>query len=182
MEKTAKKVIMVALVLCLAFGMVGCGTSQAMENDRRYTETIKEQIVEAVGYPNIVNHFEASQLKSIYELRDDPNLVCYCYTQNMEGKYIFEYKCIGYGIPYSASYTSPNTLAFDYSDSSVVSQAEPNGIYTEGMSTSATWVLSITKNGDIKPVYMEQAICVTQEPKPRRVCAEWSLPSDYDSY
>ena len=177
-----KKFIVAVLAMCIAFSICGCGNASS-RRDKKYTEEIKEQIAETVGYPNIVNHFEASQLKSIYELRDDPNLVCYCYTQNLEGKYIFEYKCIGYGIPYSASYTAPNTLVNpDYRTSSVVSQAEPNGIYTEGMSTSATWVLSITEKGNIKPVYMEQAICVTQEPKPREVCAEWSLPEDYDNF
>ncbi len=182
MKKGVRKVIMAVLVMCVAFTLYGCGESSSYK-DKRYTEEIKGQIADTVGYPNIANFFEARQLKSIYELRDDPDLICYCYTQNMDGEYIFECKCIGYGIPYSASYTAPNTLANpNYRASSVISQAEPNGIYTDGMSTSATWVLSITDNGDIKPVYMEQAITVTQVPKPRRMCKESMLPDDYDTY
>ncbi len=182
-RRITKKVVMIVLAFCLVLGLAGCEDyNTSSTKDKQYTETIKEQIADTIGYPNLVNYFEARQLKSIYELRDDPDLICYCYTQNMYGKYIFEYKCIGYGIPYSASYTSPNTLAGSYYDASVISQAEPNGIYTEGMSTSATWVLSITEEGDIKPVYMEQAITVTQKPKPRRMCVEDMLPDDYDSY
>ena len=68
-----------------------------------------------------------------------------------------------------------------YYDSSgtVVSQAEPNGIYTNGLTTSATWILTVDSDGSITPDYVEQTIRVAQEKIPAEKCEDWSLPSDY---
>ena len=79
---------------------------------------------------------------------------------------------------YSASVTSPDTLAYD-GGSAVVSQAEPNGIYTNGLSTSATFILAMGAEGEIKPEYVEQEIRVSQNKIRREICEEWSLPDDY---
>lgn len=184
-----KKIFILGVMLTL---MVTCLTgcmeeSEALKEEDSYTEDSISAAMDAVGLPNITHYFERSQLKEIYELRDDPSLVCFWYTKNeYSGKWVYEGKCIGYGIPYAASLTSPDTLTAKYVGSGTwidgtKSQAEPSGIYTNGLTTSATWILSMNESGGITPVYIEQEICIRQADNKIDAtrCEEWSIPSDY---
>lgn len=39
-------------------------------------------------------------LKEIYEMRDNPDLICYWYTKNdMSGKWVYQGECVGYVMP-----------------------------------------------------------------------------------
>ena len=93
-----------------------------------------------------------------------------------DGKYIYEGECIGYGIPYSTSYTQPESY---YASGGVVPQADPNALYSNGVTTSATWILSLDEKGDVYPRYEEREIAVSQTKIPKRLCEEYSLPEDY---
>ena len=75
-----KKLLVIGVIgVLMASMLVGCdyGTSS---KENSYTEEIKNQIFDMYGMPQISNGYEYSQLKEIYELRDDPNLICYWYT------------------------------------------------------------------------------------------------------
>lgn len=191
-----KRLISIILVVAmLAVCFCGCQRETTSSRENAYTQTLMEQAALAVGYPDIVNFFERAQLKEIYEMRDDPSLVCYWYTKNdMTGKWIYQGTCIGYGIPYGTSITQTDTLQHaalpalstygeekDYNNyyTEVLPQAEPNGLYTNGLSTSATWILSTDAKGNIAPTYVESEITVTQEKIPARLCEDWSIPSGY---
>lgn len=177
--KKKKRIVAVVILTIVCIACLSACTSESAYRDKEYSEQMKAQIADAVGYPDLANFFEYAQLKEIYELRDDPKLVCYWYTKcEYTGKWVYEGQCIGYGIPYSASITSPDMVYYN-SSGTVVSQAEPNGIYTNGMSTSATWILSIGADGHITPEYVEQEIRVSQSKISAIKCEDWSLPSDY---
>lgn len=168
MKKTKKNLaILLAVIFVVTLG--GC-TWQSEEAD--YTSEIKNQISDMFGYPNVTNFFEYSQLKEIYELRDNPDLICYWYTYNqMTGLWVYQGECIGYGIPYGASITSPETVQRYASGSwESLPMAEPNGLYTNDLSTSATWILSIGSDGKIKPRYVEQEIMVSPEKVDESLC------------
>lgn len=191
-----KKIISAVLCLAMVMGMTACSyreTTSSRENE--YTQTLMEQASAVVGYPDITNFFERAQLKEIYELRDNPNLICYWYTKNdMSGKWIYQGPCIGYGIPYGTSVTQTDTVQraalpalniagedkgyYDYY-TEILPQAEPNGLYTNGLSTSATWILSSDEYGNVKPIYVESEITVTQTKLDARLCEEWSIPDGY---
>ena len=81
--------IMMILMVCM---LAGCGQREtASSKENNYTQEIMEQSSNTVGYPDVTNFFEKAQLKEIYELRDDPNLICYWYTKNdMTGKELSE--------------------------------------------------------------------------------------------
>lgn len=185
MKKYSKKLLVVCLGVIMCFTLVGCvKESETAEKEKEYTEKAMNTAIDSVSLPNISNFFERSQLKTIYELRDDPGLVCYWYTKSqMTGKWVFEGKCMGYGIPYSASMTSPDKLERVTSGgySGVISQAEPNGIYTNGLSTSATWVLTLNDKGEVTPAYVEQEICIRQKDNKidKNKCESWSIPKNY---
>lgn len=192
MKKFIAVIITAMTVLVMS---TGCQRETTSSRENAYTQDLMEQASSVVGYPDITNFFERAQLKEIYELRDDPNLVCHWYTKNdMTGKWIYQGTCIGYGIPYGTSITQTDTVqraalpalningedkGFNDYFTDILPQAEPNGLYTNGLSTSATWILVADAEGDIKPTYIESEITVTQVKIDARLCEEWSIPSDY---
>ena len=56
-----------------------------------------------------INHFqERKLLKTVLELRDKENLICYAYLwAENPGKLVYIGKCIGFGIPYATEFTNP---------------------------------------------------------------------------
>ena len=192
-----KKLLAVGVIgVLMASMLVGCGQREtASSKENNYTQDLMEQSSSIVGYPDVTNFFEKAQLKEIYELRDDPNLICYWYTKNdMTGKWIYQGECIGYGIPYTTQFTQPDTMqraALPVLDingndkgrneyfTEVLPQADPNGLYSSP-STSATWILSVDEDGNITPSYVESEITVTQKKMDSRLCEDWSLTEDYD--
>ena len=191
-----KKLLAVGVIgVLMASMLVGCGQREtASSKENNYTQDLMEQSSSIVGYPDVTNFFEKAQLKEIYELRDDPNLICYWYTKNdMTGKWIYQGECIGYGIPYTTQFTQPDTMqraALPVLDingndkgrneyfTEVLPQADKNGLYSS-VSTSATWILTTDKDGNIKPTYVESEITVSQSKLDKRLCEDWSIPENY---
>jgi len=166
------------IILCSAAVSVfftGCGEMSAEYQQRVQTQEIMNEMQQEIGMPNIDNFFERKMAKMIFELRDDSELTTYTYIVNIEGKFVYLGRSVGYGLPYSVQYTSPMKRTSGYT----LPQADPNGLYMpEGL--SATWILMLDEEtGEIYPDYVESEIVVSQYKKPRRLCAEWSLPSDY---
>lgn len=175
-----KRILAVVMMVALAMTMLtACGQTE----ETQYTEDLMNQAYSAVGFPDVSNYFERQQLKEIYELRDDPKLICYWYTKNdMTGKWIYQGECIGYGIPYTTSMTASESLqrietTMGYSWE-IVPLAEPNGLYASP-STSATWILTTDKDGNITPTYVESEITVSQSKLDTRLCEDWSIPENY---
>lgn len=175
-----KKLLAIGVIIVLMASMlVGCSETE----ESKYTTELMNQAYDAVGFPDVSNYFERQQLKEIYELRDDPNLICYWYTKNeMSGKWIYQGKCIGYGIPYTTSMTAPESFQRIETSAGVAREvlplAEPNGLYASP-STSATWILTTDKDGNITPTYVESEITVSQSKLDTRLCEDWSLPENY---
>ena len=85
-----KKLLAVGVIgTLMASVMTGCDESSTSK-ENIYTEEMKKQIFDMHGMSQISNGYEYSQLKEIYELRDDPSLICYWYTKNdMSGKWVY---------------------------------------------------------------------------------------------
>jgi len=114
-----------------------------------------------IGMPNISNFQEKKLAKMVMELRDREDLICYAYiVSDFKGELIYFGKCIGYGLPYGVSITNPEK--YYRGSGAVVPQAEPNALYTNGVTSSATWLFMIDpENGEPKPVYVEPEIIVS---------------------
>ena len=174
-----KKLLVVGFIGILMASLIGCGESE----ENQYTKDLMNNAYDAVGFPDVSNYFERQQLKEIYELRDDPKLICYWYTKNeMNGKWIYQGECIGYGIPYTTSMTASESLQKIQTsvgaEWEIVPLAEPNGLYASP-STSATWILTTNKEGNITPTYVESEITVSQNKLDKRLCEDWSIPENY---
>ncbi|MCM1439991.1 MAG: hypothetical protein NC131_12435 [Roseburia sp.] len=170
-----------SIALLLAIVLIACSLCACRSKEALYTEELKNNIFDKYGFPDVDNFFEYTQLKEIYEMRDNPDLICYWYTKNdMTGKWIYQGTCIGYGIPYGASITSPE--AYQKIAAGIWGtqpMAEPNGLYTDSVVTTATWILTTNDAGDIVPTYVESEITVSQIKLDTRLCEDWSIPSDY---
>ena len=178
-----KKIISLVLVVTMVFVLAGCSEDISPNNtkeERQYTEQLMQQATDEIGMPNITEFYEKKMAKEIFEKRDDSSLICYVYNQNLDGQYIFIGKSMGYGLPYSTQYTNPQTYLDDPhgsydSGSVVVSQADPNGLYSaDGL--SATWLMMIDETtGENYIMYAEPTIVVTENKLPVRLIADWSL-------
>ena len=115
---------------------------------QQQTEILVKEANQQVGMPNIKNFTELKALKELYELRDDPKLICHAYITTLNGKFIYLGKCKGYGIPYSAQFSNPEKvvdlesfMSHDYVGYSLgkIQQPEPNGLFPP-TSSSATFL------------------------------------------
>ena len=66
---------------------------------------------------------------------------------------------MGFGIPYSTSLTNPLKLSGTHRDSSVIEQAEINGVFPS-KNTSATWTMCTNDIGSLEPIYIESRVTV----------------------
>jgi hypothetical protein len=183
-----KKIIGVGIVcIGLMFSLTGCfstdNTPTADQKQTQATNQAMDQANQQVGMPNITNFTERKQLKEIYELRDQSNLICYAYVQNqMDGKFIYLGECQGYGLPYDTEYTNPDQIVQDggeYGGGNVaIPQEDPNMLY-QGDS-NATWLIMIdAKTGKDNIMYAEPNTVVYQAKLAANLCEAWSLPTNY---
>jgi len=135
----------------------------ADELQNRKQEEMSKQGVESVGLPAIKNFQEKRLMKDILEMRDNPNLRTYTYTQDMNGRFHKICDSIGYGLPYATQYTSPQKES-DHSYQLALPQADPNGLYSPP-SADGTWVLCKVPGKDkLEPQYIEPHVIVTTFP------------------
>ena len=160
-------------------------SKSSTEIEREKQEHLSKQAIESVGLPNISNFYEKKTLKKILEMRDNPKLINHFYTKNsMTGKWVYEGKCIGFGISYTTQYTNPEKMGhldggeYGARNPYTIPQADPNGLYSVPNGT-ATWIMRVTDNGDTIVDYIESEIRVSQNKIPVRLCETWSLPKGY---
>lgn len=175
MLKLNKKLLGLIMIGVLSLGFVGCSNTDYKQKEEM--EQLMSEADKQVGMPNVQTYYERKLMKEIFELRDNSKLICYAYTKNeYSGKYVFEGKCMGYGIPYSTQFTNPER---SIGNGATLPQADPNGLFG-ATGLSATWLIMINpETGKREVMYCEPNIVVRQSKIPRRMCEEWSLPENY---
>lgn len=162
-----------ACMLLLMANQGGCDADTAptsAERDQQVTEQLANQAVNNVGWPGITNFTEKRQLKMLYELRDNPNLVTYSYYLDLNGgkHKVCPTTSLGYGIPYATQYTNaqrPVWHNYDQGTAGVtIAQPEPNGLFPPA-AAEGTWVICLAPDGkSLEPVYVEPRVLVSQFP------------------
>ncbi len=151
--------------------------NSASTREAQQTQSMTAQASNSVGMPAMVNYAEKQQLKDIYELRDQKNLVTYTYIVDMQGRRhaVCPTTSVGFGIPYATQYTAPiaskmvrplypdGTQINDWHEADLP-QPEPNGLHMPG-SAAATWVICLApsvggKPQTLAPTYVEPEIAV----------------------
>lgn len=156
--------------------MSGCTWDNTDSIQRAQQEAMLTQQNAEVGLPNISNWNEKKMFKRVLEMRDKTDLITYVYTQNMEGKYVYEGQAIGFPIPYSTQYTNPEKSS---GNGYALPQADPNGLFMPS-SANATWIQMVNEEtGNPEIAYFETNLIVSQSKKPARLCVAESLPVGY---
>lgn len=182
MKKSLKVFLSFLMMIVISMGIVGCYETKAssQQKEKSYTKQNLQMIDQAVGHPNLSNFTEKKMAVEIMELRDDPNLITYTYTKNMDGTFTFIGTTIGYGLPFSVQLTAPTYDEYVAGGGiQTIHQPEPNGLYMpEGL--DATWIMLVDeKTGKPNPAYMEEKINVFRAKLPRRMLDDKTTPQDY---
>lgn len=178
-----RKIWILTLMLVVVLSFTGCAEMEntADEVQEKATKALMSEAQNQIGMPNIKNFAERKMMKEVLEKCDDPELITYLYTMNLEGKLIYQGRGIGFGIPYSVQYTNPQYIAESWSSTgfAILPQPDPSGLYKpDGL--SATWYMMIDEEtGESYVEYFEPEIIVKQHKARRELCAEWSLPDNY---
>ena len=160
---------MAALILAIVFGVAGCDSPSqpsAQKQQAAATEQLTAEAQRQVGMPAIKNFQERKLMKQIIELRDREDLITYAYLVSLNGELVYLGKCVGFGLPYSVQFTSPESIVRNgHSTRSSywtgpMPQPDPNGLYMpQGL--SATWLMMLGDDGEVHPVYIEPQIIVS---------------------
>jgi hypothetical protein len=161
-----KRTFLFLSVILFTFTIMSNSSCEDTSSDAKLNSAQEGLMLESnaqVGMPGIKNFQEKKLLKLILEIRDQTDLICYCYiVPEMTGKPVFLGKCIGYGLPYATQYTSP--LKLDYKNNRgyiPMPQADPNGLFMPA-SAEGTWVLLINpKTNEPKPIYVETRVLIS---------------------
>lgn len=151
-----KKTLITLLLCILCVSCVPVPVESAEQKQSRETKSLQIEANNRLGMPNITNFTERRFAKMLLELRDQETTT-YTYYLDMNGRKHLLCKSIGYGLPYSVQYTNPEQY---YAQGGTLPQADPNGLYMpQGL--SATFVMCVSAEGKIQPVYIEPEIIVS---------------------
>lgn len=168
MFKFAMTSCVIALLTTPAFAFFGAREKTSDRNISQNLETLLKEAVRQVPLPNIVNFFERRMVKTLYELRDNPEYKTITYITTLDGKFVKVCDSIGYGINASIQFSNPEKMIHGSSShgygATFTHQAEPNGLFMpEGL--DATYVMCLNpEDNELAPVYLEQEITVSPFP------------------
>ena len=175
----------VAIIALISIVFTGCTPQNTGGADAEMAEQTAKSMSEAnrqVGMPAIVNFRERRLMKMILELRDQEDLVCFAYAfSEVQGKFTYIGRCVGYGLPYSVQYTNPERVTdlknhltdlhrLTGYNIGKLPQPDPNGLFMPS-GLSATWVMLIDPKTDKpRPMYFEPVLTVVPFPLSDGVC------------
>jgi len=141
-------------------------------NMKEDMEKLINQSQRVVGMPSIINFFERSMVRMLYEIRDNPEFRTYSYIMSMQGEYIKVCNSIGYGINASIQFSSPEKIAVNTGGTGgrfgTLPQMEPNGLSMPS-GLAATYVLCVHPDPTVEGVhamYVEPEVIVSPWPMP----------------
>jgi hypothetical protein len=156
MMKLAVMIVVANVIVWFLF-VANQSTSDQLQHDQ---QEVLLQAATATGMPAIVNFAERKMLKRILEIRDQAiNTTTYIVDMNGRPHKICD--SIGYGFPYSTQFTNPSQNPLK---DVVISQAEPNGLFSSPTS-EGTWISCVDPvNKHMQVVYVEPRVIVSPFP------------------
>ena len=162
-----------ALTLLAGLALAACDQQPAKPSSdqvmNRQQEQLSAEAAAQVGMPSIINFWEKRMAKTILEARDKTAATTTYIVAEQTGQLFKLCDSIGYGLPYSTQFTSPQKAEWSYHGGEGVGgialpQADPNGLFSPA-AADATWVFCLdpaTKKD--KPVYVEPKVIVSPFP------------------
>lgn len=152
--------------IILASILTSCNITPSSDKvQQQQQEKILAEATAQVGMPSIVNFREKKLLKDIIEMRDQEALTTYTYLfAENTGKLVFVGESIGYGIPTSTQFTSPEKVEMRAGNIVTLPQADPNGLFSHA-SADGTWVMmKDPRSKNVLPVFFEPRVIVSPFP------------------
>lgn len=171
MKTMVKATVLVVVGLLFVQGCEAPTPSADREQSAQTAELMSEGNRQ-VGMPGMVNFTEKRLVSQLYELRDQQDLATYTYVVDYEGRLWHVCDSIGYGIPFSAQFSNPERPYRTSYGVTGIPQPEPNGLWPP-TSSSATWVVCASPDGQFRPMYVEPSITVS--PYPLAAFGSWVL-------
>jgi hypothetical protein len=156
MMKLAAMIVVANVIVWFLF-VYNQSTSDRLQHDQ---QEVLLRAADAIGMPTIVNFEERKMLKRILEIRDQAiNTTTYIVDMNGHPHKICD--SIGYGFPYSTQFTNPEQNPLK---TVVLSQAEPNGLFSSPTSEGA-WISCVDPvSKHMQVVYVEPRVIVSPFP------------------
>ena len=158
MMKLAAMIVVANVIVWFLF-VANQSTSDQLQHAQQ--EALLRAADAAIGMPVLVNFEERKMLKRILEIRDHViNTTTYIVDMNGHPHKICD--SIGYGFPLSTQFTNP---AQNPRATVVISQAEPNGLFSSPTS-EGTWISCVdpANKHNIQVVYAEPRVIVSPFP------------------
>ena len=156
-----KKLTLAIAVTAVAFSLTACKESQR-KADAKATERQLTQYAIGQPLPAFDWSMERHMVIELYRLRNT-EVATHTVWRSDRGTIEGDCPSMGFGIPYSTSLTNPLKLSHNYRDSSVIEQAEINGVFPS-KNTSATWTMCTNDIGSLEPIYIESRVTVYPYP------------------
>jgi hypothetical protein len=150
-------IILMSVVVFFLFTAQDCADSnvskEIQQQSRGQASLLDNQPVPDLGGYS----FERDIVIKTYLARNR-TIATYTYTMTeIDAKIIEICASIGYPIPYATQLTNPLRTVYDYRDSAVVGNPEPNGLYTPD-SAEGTLVNCVNPDGSVTPTYWEPRV------------------------
>lgn len=158
------------MTLALAlFSLLACGPVSQQTQERQSVDRQQKVYMTGQPIPTFDFSLERARIIELYNARMHATQT-WTVWRSMTGMIEGDCPSSGYPLPYGVQLTSPESDQFVGSSGSghysTLPQAEPNGLFTNGITSEATWVPCIV-DGAISPMYVETK--VTTYPYPVRV-------------
>lgn len=157
----------------VALSLAACDAqpAQPTANQQEASQQAAQQAegLAAVGPVKITNWTQKRQFQAILQAFDQPNLITYSYlVGSQDAKIVPLCRSQGYGFNEATQYTNPLMASWKYTGaegiaSAVVSQPDPNGLYSPPTS-EGTLLLCLTKAGKVLPVRSEPQVLTLPVP------------------
>lgn len=162
-SKVKKIVVACAALAALVLTTAADCTSSSNNDQAGYSNDQGNAAKGKWGNPNVTNFTEYKLALEVAELRDQPNLVMYAYTESLDGSLRCYGKVVGYGIPYSTQITPPYQAV---SSGTTEPIREPNALFMPD-SAEATWIRAIDpETGKTYVDYVEPRLVISPIKRP----------------
>jgi len=169
-----KKSIMVfCMMFMLCLGLNACQQREATSDEKmnQQQEEMSNEAAKQAGMPGIKNFTVKKTMKMILEKQDEAKLVTYAYVYSpMLGKFTYIGTGLGFPIPYSTQYTSPQKIAIEREQWGLtLPQADPTGVFSPAAAEGTWWLKLNPSTKEVEAAYMEERLNVFTSQLPARL-------------
>lgn len=155
--------------ILLLLSLVGCDSASQQVQERQLVDRQQRVYLDNQPVPAYDFSLERARITELYNARMRATQT-WSVWRSMTGMIEGDCPSSGYPLPYGVQLTSPESSQWIGTSTtghfSTLPQAEPNGLFTNGITSEATWVPCIV-DGAISPMYVETK--VTTYPYPVQV-------------